>query len=479
MFRSFLRKGIGGLLVLSFSTAPWSALPTGFHQKVIFDKADMVSSCVLPDGRIIAVEKSGKLTVIDQKTGTKKVAIDLTSKTWNRYEGGMMCVVADLDFLHNGYLYVQYTKLGAVGGADHDWVDRYKMTGDVIDPNSAFKILDEGDKGPNYHHGGGMAISPKDGMLYICVGSRRNSSTNQNQPEKAVDPKTVLGKICRVKVPSGEIPADNPYFSTNTGDARAVYYIDVRNPFTIAVHPTTGKIWWTDVRDGSADDYKDEGKAPGTDYGFSTGKNGGGLFQAGKIGFGGGAMVGSMWYTGSNFPAEYKDKYFFGQVRSGGANASMLKYTDEAHTTFTSFGPFNVGNSGYFPIDVKMDAGGAIYVSTRYQTEDAHATAGQIIKVWYGDTEPDPAVTPTWVEHRAREIASQHMSWTNLSKGGLSIEMLQEGNQTVELSTLDGKTLATRTLSGKGKLELPGQSKGLHILTWTSGARKAAVKVML
>jgi glucose/arabinose dehydrogenase len=470
MFISISRKGLAGLLALSLCAVAPFALPTGFTYKVIFEKADMVSTCVLPDGRIIVVEKSGKLTLINQKTGTKTVAIDLTSKTWNQYEGGMMCVLADPDFAKNGYLYVQYCKKGAVGGEDHDWVDRFKMTGDVIDPSSAFKILDEGFRGPNYHHGGGMAISPKDGMLYIAVGSRRGTN-NQNQPQEAGKTSSVLGKICRVKIPSGEIPSDNPFFSANTGDAKAVYYYGIRNPFTLAFHPTSGKLWWTDVRDDHGDDEKAEGAAPGTGYGFGGGKEQG-LFSANDVGgCDGGAMVGSLWYTGANFPAEYKDQHFFGNVRNCGSN---LVYTDAGHGKFTKFGPFNVGNNGYSPIDVKMDAGGALYVSTRYQTENTKATAGQVIKVWYGDTEPVVSINK---ESLARDVLARHLKWTRVP-GGLSVEATQDGAQTVSLQTLDGKTLAERSVSGKGSVRFDVVAKGIHVLTWKSESLRGATKVV-
>jgi glucose/arabinose dehydrogenase len=457
-------------LALAAAAASFSlgALPTGFHQKVVFDKADMVSTCVLPDGRIIAVEKIGKLTVI-KPSGDKVVALDATASTWSNYEAGMMCVIADPNFSSNGYLYVQYCKKAAVGGEDHDWVDRFTMTGDVIDPSSAFKILDEGFRGPNYHHGGGMAISPKDGMLYIAVGSRRGTN-NQNQPQEAGKTNTVLGKICRVKIPSGEIPSDNPWFSANTGDAKAAYYYGLRNPFTLAFHPTTGKLWWTDVRDDKTDDNKDEGGTPGTAYGFGAGSDHP-LFVAADVGgCAGGALVGSLWYTGSNFPAEYKDKYFFGNVRDCGSN---LVYTDDTHGKFTKFGPFNEGNGIYSPIDVKMDAAGAIYVSTRYQTENKVATAGQVIKVWYGDAEPIVSV-----ELMSREIVTKNVKW-NRAQGGLTVEALHDGPQTISLQTLDGRTLAARSVSGKGSVRFDVVAKGIHVLSWKSGPMHGAAKVVL
>lgn len=449
-------------------------LPEGFKYRVMADGLDLVSSEVLPDGRVLAVEKHGKIHVIKQD-GTKSLALDWESKTWSNYEAGMTQVLADPNFVTNGYLYVQYCKKGAVGGEDHDWVGRFKMTGDVIDPASEQKILDLGFRGPNYHHGSGLAVNPKDGMLYIGCGSRRNSS-NQNQPDAAGNTKVVEGKVLRVKIPSGEIPGDNPFFAANTGDAKAVYYYGLRNTFTQAFHPVTGAHWIADVQDGSSDDEMNEGGAAGTGYGYGGGSKGP-MFTTGNTGGGGGAMVGVLWYTGANFPATYKDKVIVGQVRGWGGNLKVFTPGSKSPQTF---GPFNLpsGSTGdYNPIDIKMDAGGAIYVSTRFQTENVRWTKGRVIKVWYGEKEPAlPGPTNLW---RARAIASLRMKWAALQGGGLSVDALQDGVQEIELLTLDGRMLARQSLAGKGTARFPTGAKGLHVLVWKSGEIRTAVNVML
>jgi glucose/arabinose dehydrogenase len=473
MISRIFRKALGAaLLICSMVELGFAALPTGFHQKIIFDKADMVSSAMLPDGRILAVEKFGLISVINQKTGVKSVAIDLSGKTWSNYEAGMMCVLADPNFLINKYLYIQYCKKGAVNGEDHDWVDRFTMNGDIIDPSSAVKILDAGFRGPNYHHGGGMAISPKDGMLYIAVGSRR-SSANANQPDMAGKTDNVFGKICRVKIPSGEIPTDNPFYGANIGDARAVYYYGLRNPFTMDFHPSTGKLWWSDVRDGYDDDEKAEGTIAGTGYGYGGGKEQG-LFSAGDVGgCNGGAMIGSLWYTGNNFPVEYKDMYFFGNVRNCGSN---LVYTNSAHSKFTKFGPFNENNGIYSPIDIKMDVVGAIYVTTRYQTENVKATGGQIIKVWYGDVEPTIPTT-TLLQMDGKGFQTNFIGTATPS--GLEVELLNSGIQVVLLKTIAGQTIEAITAKDKGIVRFASRAKGVHILEWKTFSQRGIKKIIL
>lgn len=430
-----IRLGRALRLCLTLGAA-WCAfaLPAGFNYKVLIDGLDLVSSAVLPDGRVLAVEKYGKITLINQATGAKSVALDLSASTWSDYEAGMTQALPDPAFPSNGYVYIQYCKKKAVNGEDHDWVDRFTMKGDVIDPASAFKIMDNGFRGPNYHHGSGMGVNPKDGMLYINCGSRRDASTNQNQPEMAGNTKSVLGKVLRVKIPSGEIPADNPFFAQNSGDARAVYYYGLRNPFTMMFHPVTGALWIADVQDNNGLDEMNLGGAPGTGYGYGGGGQGP-MFTTGNTGGGTGAQIGILWYTGANFPASYKDKAFMGQVRGQGGNLHVIAPGSKDPE---DFGPFNLPNgnaSDYNPIDIKMDAGGAIYVSTRFQTENVRWTKGRVIKVWYGEKEP--AIGAPTAARTTGSRAGRKLEWSGA--GRFRIISAQGATGTMVVNTLGAR----------------------------------------
>ena len=55
-----------------------------------------------------------------------------------------------------------------------------------------------------------------------------------------------FGKLLRFNE-DGTIPTDNPYYATQSGLARAVWASGLRNPFTFAVQPGTGRIHINDV----------------------------------------------------------------------------------------------------------------------------------------------------------------------------------------------------------------------------------------
>ena len=57
---------------------------------------------------------------------------------------------------------------------------------------------------------------------------------------------TLQGKLLRIN-PDGSIPDDNPFYRTAHGKYRAIWALGLRNPFTFAVQPDTGRIMINDV----------------------------------------------------------------------------------------------------------------------------------------------------------------------------------------------------------------------------------------
>jgi glucose/arabinose dehydrogenase len=74
-----------------------------------------------------------------------------------------------------------------------------------------------------------------DGKLYIAVGENANGANAQSFSN-------LLGKMLRIN-PDGTIPTDNPFFSTATGNNRAIWALGLRNPFTFAFQPGTGRMF--------------------------------------------------------------------------------------------------------------------------------------------------------------------------------------------------------------------------------------------
>ncbi len=182
-----------------------------------------------------------------------------------------------------------------------------------------------------------------DGSLYASIGD----GTSYNQ----VDPRTVRvqdidnlsGKILRIDPITGKGLSSNPFFNGNADSNRSkVYQLGLRNPFRMAIHPTTGQPlsgdvgWtqWEEINLGVA----------GSNFGwpYYEGGNGTSLqtngykdLAAAKAFYASGAAVTPAFYalnhaasginaivlgdfiTGSAFPAQYRGDLFFNDLGQG------------------------------------------------------------------------------------------------------------------------------------------------------------------
>ena len=89
------------------------------------------------------------------------------------------------------------------------------------------------------NHGGGGLRFGADGKLYVGVG---DTGVTTNAPNL----NTPYGKLLRFN-DDGTIPSDNPFCTTQGNLACAVWAYGLRNPFTLAVQPGTGRIHINDV----------------------------------------------------------------------------------------------------------------------------------------------------------------------------------------------------------------------------------------
>ena len=92
--------------------------------------------------------------------------------------------------------------------------------------------------GATNHNGGAMHFGP-DGKLYVAVGENA-------EPGELADAANLLGKMLRINA-DGSHPDDNPFFGTATGQNRAIWALGLRNPFTFAFQPGTGRMFINDV----------------------------------------------------------------------------------------------------------------------------------------------------------------------------------------------------------------------------------------
>src|SRR6185295_16132849 len=119
---------------------------------------------------------------------------------------------------------------------------------DVVQTGSELPILDLPTLGAGNHNGGAIHFGA-DGKLYIGVGENAVGSNAQSK-------NNLLGKILRINS-DGTIPSDNPFDSTTTGQNKAIWAMGLRNPFTFAFQPVTGRMFINDVGQSTFEEIND------------------------------------------------------------------------------------------------------------------------------------------------------------------------------------------------------------------------------
>ncbi len=328
------------------------ALPAGFTRAPFVSGfgSRVTAATLAPDGRMFVAEQGGALRVVSAGAllPTPFVSLAVLSEG----ERGLLGVALDPAFATNGFVYVYYTT--AAGGA-HNRISRFTASGNVAaGPETILADLPPLTTATN-HNGGALAFGP-DGRLYVAVGD----NTQPLAPQSVASP---LGKILRFNA-DGSIPTDNPFYTTTTGQARAIWALGLRNPYTFAFHPTTGRMFINDVGQSAWEEIN-LGRA-GANYGWP---NTEGPTTAAGIDapffayahtnsptlFQGGAIVGGAFYTPATptFGADYVGDYFFADFVAGTIHRIEATRND---------GAYSFARLGASPAGLLLGSTGSLYV---------------------------------------------------------------------------------------------------------------------
>ena len=237
------------------STAFAATLPPGFTETSINGLSNPTAMEIAPDGRIFVCEQGGALRVI--KNGVLLSTPFLTLTVDPNGERGLLGVAFDPNFAANNFLYVYYT---VTSTPRHNRVSRFTANGDVVVPGSEQPVLDLDNLSTATNHNGGAIHFGPDGKLYVAVGENANGSNAQTLSNR-------LGKMLRINS-NGTIPTDNPFFNTAAGDNRSIWALGLRNPFTFAFQPGTGRLFINDVGEVTWEEINDG--IAGSNYGWPT-----------------------------------------------------------------------------------------------------------------------------------------------------------------------------------------------------------------
>jgi glucose/arabinose dehydrogenase len=339
-----------GVLFLICSSGSSATLPTGFNETQIASGLSSPTAMeIAPDGRVFVCLQNGRLRVV--KNGSLLPTPFLILTVDSNGERGLLGVTFDPNFTTNNFVYVYYT---VPGDPAHNRVSRFTANGDVVVAGSEFVVVDlDNLSGAGNHNGGAIHFGP-DGKLYIAVGENANAANSQALNNR-------LGKVLRINS-DGTIPNDNPFFNTAAGANRSIWAMGLRNPFTFAFQPGTGRMFINDVGETKWEEINDG--IAGSNYGWSLCEGvcsppnanfRDPLFQYahGSTLTQGCAIVGGGFYNPATlqFPSSYVGKYFFGDLCNG-----WIRLFDPSNSTATGFA---TGISNL--VDLKVANDGSLY----------------------------------------------------------------------------------------------------------------------
>jgi len=296
--------------------------PAGFTRDATYitGLGDATAFAQAPDGRLFVAKQSGAMRVVKNDALLPTPFMTLTVDS--NGERGLLGVAFHPAFGNsNNFVYAYYT---VPGSPSHNRISRFTADGDVVMAASEEPLVDLPDLSAATNHNGGAIHFGVDGKLYVAVGENADGLNSQ-------DLTTPLGKLLRLN-DDGSIPSDNPFCTTPGDLACAVWAYGLRNPFTFAVQPVTGRIHINDVGGGTWEEINLG--AAGANFGWPgsegfdnvTGNIAAPLFAYGHSAanpagsapggfFTGCAIIGGAFYpAGGSFPAVYHGSYFFADL---------------------------------------------------------------------------------------------------------------------------------------------------------------------
>ena len=286
-----------------------AVLPPGFVEVPLATGLDPTAMALAPDGRIFITEKYGAVRIVENGQLLPDPFVQLNVDNYN--ERGLSGIAIDPGFAQNGYVYLYYT----VKNGGHNRLSRVQAIGNYA---ASEEILLELPPLAGTIHNGGAMVFGDDGKLYLAVGDGADGT-------QAPSLQSLLGKVLRLN-PDGTVPPGNPFVMQTTGILQSIWAVGLRNPFSMARQPGTGRIFVCDV--GSQFTEEVNAIEPGMHYGWNL-LEGQRVAQPVPANYRdplyayphslGCSVVGAAFYNPPTiqFPASYAGQFFFADYCQG------------------------------------------------------------------------------------------------------------------------------------------------------------------
>jgi len=225
---------------------------------------------ILPDGRIIFIERKGNVKLYDPRT--EKINVINTFNVVSKFEDGMLGIAHDPEFEKNKWLYIYYSHPEKSANV----LSRFVFDGEKIDQSSEIMMLEVATQRVTCCHTAGSIAFGPDKNLYLSTGDNVNPfesdsySPADERPGRAPfdaqgsssNTNDLRGKILRIHPePDGTytIPEGNLFPKGEEKTRPEIYVMGNRNPYRISIDQKTGFLYWGEVGPDAGNDHPERG----------------------------------------------------------------------------------------------------------------------------------------------------------------------------------------------------------------------------
>lgn len=211
----------------------------------------------LPDGRVLFIERSGAVHLVDAETGEDVIVTEM--EVAYGLEDGLIGLTIDPAFEENGWVYLYYSPVDT----SVNRLSRFVFDGSQLDLASEIAILDVKTQRDTCCHAGGSLTFGPNGNLFLSTGDNVNPfeadryAPIDERPGRApydaqgtsANSQDLRGKILRIQPEADgtySIPEGNLFEDSAEGRPE-IYTMGHRNPFRISVDTETGYLYWGDI----------------------------------------------------------------------------------------------------------------------------------------------------------------------------------------------------------------------------------------
>lgn len=235
--------------------------PTRFVKTVLASNLDEPMELdMLPDGRILFVERKGAIKMYDPERDYLSTVTVLP--VYTQFEDGLLGLAIDPNYAENNWIYLYYSDPDPDKWEQH--LSRFVFRDDSLHRSSEKVLLSVNVQREECCHSGGSVEFGPDGLLYLSTGDDTNpfasdgfnpiderpGRSSWDAQRSSANTNDLRGKILRIRPEADgaySIP-DGNLFPKGTPKTRPeIYAMGLRNPFRISIDQGRNWLFWGDV----------------------------------------------------------------------------------------------------------------------------------------------------------------------------------------------------------------------------------------